>query len=108
MRPEPIHIIILLVVILLVFGAPKLPMIAKNVGKSLKIFKSEIKDLRDDDSERDPERHQITDAADPAERYRAAPGAYDSRGTGPESSDAAGSRNPVQAPTPGDEHRPHS
>lgn len=48
MRPEPIHIIILLIVILLIFGAPKLPMIAKNIGKSLKVFKSEVDDLRTD------------------------------------------------------------
>lgn len=48
MRPEPIHIIILVIVILLIFGAPKLPMIAKNIGKSLKVFKSEVDDLRTD------------------------------------------------------------
>ena len=47
MRPEPIHIIILVIVILLIFGAPKLPMIA-NIGKSLKVFKSEVDDLRTD------------------------------------------------------------
>lgn len=49
MRPEPIHIIILLIVILIIFGAPKLPMIARNIGKSAKIFKSEMKDLRSED-----------------------------------------------------------
>lgn len=53
MRPEPIHILILVIVILLIFGAPKLPMIAKNIGKSLKVFKSEVDDLRTDkDSEK--------------------------------------------------------
>ncbi|HLR44896.1 MAG TPA: twin-arginine translocase TatA/TatE family subunit [Brevibacterium sp.] len=46
MRPEPIHILILVIVILLIFGAPKLPMIAKNIGKSLKVFKTEVDDLR--------------------------------------------------------------
>lgn len=48
MRPEPIHILILVIVILLIFGAPKLPMIAKNIGKSLKVFKSEVDDMRGD------------------------------------------------------------
>ncbi|GAA4285549.1 Sec-independent protein translocase subunit TatA [Brevibacterium daeguense] len=62
MRPEPIHIIILIIVILLVFGAPKLPMIAKNLGKSMKIFKSEVKDLRNDDSNTTAS-HEITDAS---------------------------------------------
>lgn len=46
---SPVQLIILLVVILLIFGAPKLPLIAKNIGKSLKVFKSEVKDLRKDD-----------------------------------------------------------
>ncbi|GAB3061659.1 Sec-independent protein translocase subunit TatA [Sediminivirga luteola] len=55
MRPEPIHIIILLIVVLIIFGAPKLPMIAKNIGKSMKIFKSEVKDLRDDNGSTDSE-----------------------------------------------------
>ena len=52
MRPEPIHILILVIVILLIFGAPKLPMIAKNIGKSLKVFKSEVDDLRGDKGEK--------------------------------------------------------
>jgi sec-independent protein translocase protein TatA len=37
------HFLILLVVILLLFGAPKLPGLAKSLGQSLKIFKSEMK-----------------------------------------------------------------
>ncbi len=37
------HAIILLVVILLLFGAPKLPALARSLGQSMKIFKSEIK-----------------------------------------------------------------
>jgi len=45
------HFLILLVVILLVFGAPKLPGLAKSLGQSLKIFRSEMKsDHTDDDS----------------------------------------------------------
>ncbi|PTW90332.1 sec-independent protein translocase protein TatA [Microbacteriaceae bacterium MWH-Ta3] len=37
------HAVIILVIILLIFGAPKLPGLAKSLGQSLKIFKSEIK-----------------------------------------------------------------
>ncbi len=45
------HFLILLVVILLVFGAPKLPGLAKSLGQSLKIFRNEMKsDKTDDDS----------------------------------------------------------
>ena len=66
MRPEPIHILILVIVILLIFGAPKLPMIAKNIGKSLKVFKSEVDDLRGDKGEQDSEgegRREVTGTA---------------------------------------------
>lgn len=37
------HAIIILVVILLLFGAPKLPALARSLGQSMKILKSEIK-----------------------------------------------------------------
>lgn len=48
------HFLILLVVILLVFGAPKLPGLAKSLGQSLKIFRNEMKsDNVDDDSSSD-------------------------------------------------------
>ncbi|WP_159797526.1 Sec-independent protein translocase subunit TatA [Puerhibacterium puerhi] len=45
---KPWHIIVLVVVILLLFGARRLPDLARSVGQSLKIFKSEVKDLSDD------------------------------------------------------------
>jgi sec-independent protein translocase protein TatA len=35
--------LIVLVVVLLLFGAPKLPGLAKSVGQSLKIFKAEVR-----------------------------------------------------------------
>lgn len=96
MRPEPIHILILLIVILVIFGAPKLPMIAKNLGKSMKIFKSEVKDLRSDDPDRDADRHEITDAPE-------RPADVQHRASRPE--DAAALR---PSAAPGDEHRPRS
>ncbi len=37
------HALILLVVILLLFGAPKLPALARSLGQSMKIFRSEVK-----------------------------------------------------------------
>lgn len=46
------HIIVLLVVILLLFGAPKLPELARSIGKSLHILKDEAKSLTTDDDER--------------------------------------------------------
>ena len=44
------HFLIILVVILLLFGAPKLPGLARSLGQSMKIFKSEIKPERTDDA----------------------------------------------------------
>lgn len=37
------HAVILLVIILLLFGAPKLPALARSLGQSMKIFKAEVK-----------------------------------------------------------------
>jgi sec-independent protein translocase protein TatA len=37
------HLIVLLVIILLLFGAPRLPALARSVGQSMKIFRNEIK-----------------------------------------------------------------
>lgn len=44
------HFLIVLVIVLLVFGAPKLPGLAKSLGQSLKIFKSEMKSDESQDS----------------------------------------------------------
>jgi sec-independent protein translocase protein TatA len=38
------HLIIVVVVFVVLFGAKKLPDSAKSIAKSLKIFKSELKD----------------------------------------------------------------
>jgi len=50
----PTHIVVLLVLVLLVFGSSKLPDIARSVGQSMKVFKKEVKELRDDDSKAEP------------------------------------------------------
>ncbi|MCF4120833.1 Sec-independent protein translocase subunit TatA [Antribacter sp. KLBMP9083] len=55
---QPWHWIVLLAVILLLFGANRLPGLAKGIGQSMKIFKNEISDLRDDKKDATP-----TDAA---------------------------------------------
>ena len=48
------HAVIILAVILLLFGAAKLPALARSVGQSMKIFKSEIKSGHDDDRAAEP------------------------------------------------------
>ncbi|OMH28160.1 hypothetical protein BKD30_02160 [Tersicoccus phoenicis] len=47
---NPWLIIILVVAALLLFGAPKLPGMARSLGQSMRIFKSEVKQMKDDDA----------------------------------------------------------
>ena len=54
------EIIIIAVLILVLFGAKKMPEAARSLGRSLRILKAETKGLRDDDA--DPE------ASNPAPR----------------------------------------
>jgi sec-independent protein translocase protein TatA len=44
------HLIILVLVIVLLFGAKRLPDAARGLGRSLRIFKSEVSQLKDDDA----------------------------------------------------------
>lgn len=50
---RPWHIVVVVFVILLLFGIPKLPELARAIGRSLRILKSETKDLMSDDAKRD-------------------------------------------------------
>lgn len=58
---QPWHLIIVLVVLVLLFGAKRLPDAARSVGKSMKIFKAETKSMQDSTDESDK------DEAKPAE-----------------------------------------
>ncbi len=42
--------VILLAIVLLLFGARRLPDLARSVGRSMKIFRSEVKDLKKDET----------------------------------------------------------
>jgi sec-independent protein translocase protein TatA len=45
---QPWHWIIVIAVFVLLFGAKKLPDAARSLGKSMRIFKSEIKEMQSD------------------------------------------------------------
>jgi sec-independent protein translocase protein TatA len=47
---KPWHIIVLVVVLILLFGAKRLPDAARSLGRSLRIIKAETKGLVDDDN----------------------------------------------------------
>lgn len=50
MNLGPREIVILLVVVLVLFGAKRLPDSARSLGRSMRIFKSEMKEMKVDDS----------------------------------------------------------
>ncbi|WP_313821201.1 Sec-independent protein translocase subunit TatA [Citricoccus sp.] len=42
------QLVIIIAIVLLLFAAPKLPAMARNLGQSMRIFKSEVKQMKDD------------------------------------------------------------
>ncbi len=99
---KPWHFIILLVVVFVLFGYKKLPDATRSLGRSLRILKTEVKSLHEDDAE--------TPAAAPAEpKVAAAPRAVEApRAAVPEASApptpvAAGS--PLPPVSPDADHR---
>lgn len=49
------HLLIILAVILLLFGAAKLPALAKSMGQSARVFKGEMKAMKEDDASAKPD-----------------------------------------------------
>jgi sec-independent protein translocase protein TatA len=47
--PQGAEWLIILAIVILVFGAAKLPDLARGTGQALRIFKAETKSLKDDD-----------------------------------------------------------
>lgn len=78
------QILIILLVLILVFGAGKLPTIASSVGKSLKVFKKEVSELRDDSdpNPRPADRPEYRDDVPPRASYDATAPRDDRRGEG--------------------------
>lgn len=52
--PQGWEWLIILAIFILVFGAAKLPDLARGTGQALRIFKSETKGLSDDDDDEKP------------------------------------------------------
>ncbi len=46
---KPSHIIVLVIVLVVVFGASKLPDVAKYFGQSLKVLRKEMREFHDDE-----------------------------------------------------------
>ena len=74
---SPWHWAILIVVLVLLFGAKRLPDAARSLGKSLRIFKSEVRELQGDNN---PEASATPAApAQPAHSERVEPPTADGR-----------------------------
>ena len=69
------EILLILLIVVLLFGAKKLPELARGSGRALRIFKAETKGLIDDDEDDDkksPEQLEIDAAATREAEQRAA------------------------------------
>lgn len=82
---RPMEIVLIILVILLLFGAKKLPDMARSLGKSARILKSEAKQMKKDGGD-DNDAGTSADTQSAPKTIRAAPG------------DVASSR-PVSEPT---------
>jgi sec-independent protein translocase protein TatA len=51
MRLEGWHLLIIIVLALVLFAAPKLPSMARSLGQSMRIFRSEVREMKKDGSE---------------------------------------------------------
>ena len=50
---KPWHLLVLAVVFIVLFGSKRLPDSARSLGRSLRIFKSEVQEMNKDDSSKD-------------------------------------------------------
>ena len=55
---SPVSIILIIAVILLLFGAQKLPDLARSVGRSMRIFKSEVTEMTNESKAREENQRQ--------------------------------------------------
>ncbi len=46
---EPSHILLIVLVVVILFGSRRLPDVARGMGQSMRIFKSEVKQMKEDD-----------------------------------------------------------
>ena len=65
------ELIIVIFLVLLLFGAKKLPDLARSMGRSARIFKSEVNEMRNEDEADTPAQQRQIDAA-PAQETRSA------------------------------------
>ncbi|AHK32133.1 SEC-independent protein translocase [Rhodococcus opacus PD630] len=70
---SPWHWAIVALVVIILFGSKKLPDAARGLGRSLRIFKSEVKEMQNDNSTPAPTAQQSAPAELPVADTTAAP-----------------------------------
>ena len=81
------EILILVLVLVLLFGAKKLPDTARGLGRSLRIFKSEIKAAQDEDGNSPPQQIQAAPDEVSSAQPNVAPPATEATTPDPNASD---------------------
>jgi sec-independent protein translocase protein TatA len=69
----PWHWVVLVIVVVALFGYKKLPDAARSLGRSLRIFKTEIKGMSQDDADREKKAIESTTPTEPAAGSEAPP-----------------------------------
>jgi sec-independent protein translocase protein TatA len=64
------EIVILLVVVVALFGAKRLPDMARSIGQSARVFKGEMKGLREDEKTPEPAPRVVEKADEPRPAQR--------------------------------------
>ncbi|GAA1096764.1 Sec-independent protein translocase subunit TatA [Pseudonocardia alni] len=85
--------LIIIAVLLLLFGAKKLPEMARSVGQSARVFKGEMKGLKDDDA-----RSRQAEEPKPAQELPAAAPAPQQTAPAPQQTAPAPQQTPQQPP----------
>jgi sec-independent protein translocase protein TatA len=67
MRPGPTEIIIIAVLIIVIFGWKKLPDAARSLGRSARVFKSEVDEMKKDNEASKSEASTTTVRSEPIE-----------------------------------------
>lgn len=57
------HLLVLVLVVLLLFGAAKLPALAKSMGQSARLFKGEMKAMKEEDGKPDQAPADVTNTS---------------------------------------------
>jgi sec-independent protein translocase protein TatA len=64
---HPAQLLIIVGLLVLLFGAKRLPDAARGIGKSLRIFKSEVQEMQKDDEKGGADATRRSDSATPLE-----------------------------------------